>query len=266
MIFGVESRVSQFRTMSTEAQQREQLERIGQLTARLLHDTRNQLGGIKLYLAFLEKKLAALPDDGRKEIISFRQACNEVVEKMNRNINALSEQSLLVSQLTRPVLISENKVSLSSLVQQIISETSEPAAVRKIQIHFSASEQPAEILGDGLLMAVALRTLMTEMLRLAPDHSAIHCNLTAERTERRLHIACRSGKPVTELDCRNFFDPLTADRPDIRILSLAQAERIIRAHRGQVVIEKVKAETITIRICLPEAASLPSQQKLTGRH
>jgi signal transduction histidine kinase len=243
--------------MSTDAQQRQQLERIGQLTARLLHDTRNQLGGIKLYLAFLEKKLATLPDDGRMEIISFRQACHEVVEKMNRSLHILSEQSLLVSQLTRPVVIAENKVSLSSLVQQVISEMADPAAAREIQIHFKASEQPAEIPGDGLLMAVALRTLMAEMLRLAQDRSAIDCHLMAERKERILHITCRMGKPVTELECRNFFDPLTADRPDIRILSLAQAERIIRAHRGQIVIETMDAGTITIRICLPEAASLP---------
>lgn len=235
--------------MSTETEQREQLAQIGQLTARLLHDTRNQLGGLKLYLAFLQKKIATLPDHADADLVGFRQAATDVIEKMNRSINALAEQSSLVSQLSKPLLRAENPVSVARVFQQVTEEIQLQTSAREISIRFQMPDAPAEIPGDSIQMTTALRLLVAEAVRLARNRSTIDCQLNGNDNALRLRVHFLSDEPLAVDDGLNFFDPLSAERPDVRILGLALAKKIIQFHQGTVALARENDHSRVMELC-----------------
>src|SRR5215475_12451750 len=63
----------------------------GRMAARLIHDFKNQLGGLKLYAAYLQKRFAG------------NAAGMEVAEKIAQGLNEMAEQAAILNKLCRPL-------------------------------------------------------------------------------------------------------------------------------------------------------------------
>ena len=63
----------------------------GRMAVRLIHDFKNQLGGLKLYAAYLQKRFA----DNAEGM--------EIVEKIAQGLSEMAEQAAILNKLCRPL-------------------------------------------------------------------------------------------------------------------------------------------------------------------
>src|SRR5262249_34681133 len=95
------------------------LAEMGSLAGMVVHELRNQLGGLKLYATFLRKQLTGPAAEHQNGI--------EIVDKIIHSINVMTDYSGLLTQLTRPVKLSLEHSDLRSLIENVLHETSAQA-------------------------------------------------------------------------------------------------------------------------------------------
>src|SRR5262245_19418918 len=100
----------------------EMLIEAGRMASRLIHDFKNQLGGIKLYASYLKKRFADNPEGG------------EVADKIIHALNEMADQAALVTRLIRPVELHREKCDLRQLVEIVINGLKPKAEVKKLKL------------------------------------------------------------------------------------------------------------------------------------
>src|SRR5215470_18957662 len=94
----------------------------GRMAARLIHDFKNQLGGLKLYAAYLQKRFA----DNAEGV--------EIAEKIARGLNEMAEQAAILNKLARPLELRPEPGDPASVIEHIVDGLRSRAATRSVQI------------------------------------------------------------------------------------------------------------------------------------
>ena len=105
----------------------------GRLASRLIHDFKNQLGGMKLYASYLKKRFADQPEGV------------EVAEKIIQGLNEMAEQASLVSRLTRPIEMRRESGDLGQFLEMLASSLKPQAAAREVAIALDLAPKLPEI-------------------------------------------------------------------------------------------------------------------------
>ncbi len=132
----------------TEVEENQHLLRTGRLTSKLIHDFKNQLGGMKLYAAYLKRRFADNPEGV------------EVADKIIEGINNMAEQASVLSRLTRPLELKLCSADLVSLIEDLVSECRSNAGTKNVSIvtRFEEKEIRAEL--DNRLLSGALKAIL----------------------------------------------------------------------------------------------------------
>src|SRR5215467_5675375 len=81
----------------------------GRMAARLMHDFKNQLGGLKLYAAYLQKRFA----DNAEGV--------EIAEKIAHGLNEMAEQAVILNKLCRPLELRMGPGDPAPIVKEVVS-------------------------------------------------------------------------------------------------------------------------------------------------
>jgi signal transduction histidine kinase len=200
----------------------------GRLTARLMHDFKNQLGGLKLYAAFLQKRFA-----GNAEGM-------EVAEKIAQGLNEMAEQAAILNKLCRPLELRMAAGDPAAVVEQVISRIEPKTDAKRVKItpDLEAGREPnaTMVSFDPRLISEAIEAIILR----AVDASAQNGQngeivISLSRFDETLRIEIKdNGAPLDDEKRLRFFDPLAGDRLNRTALGLAMARRIIEGHGGQV--------------------------------
>lgn len=218
------------------------LAQIGRLTARLIHDFRNQMGGLKLYAAYLKKRLA------QTESAEARAEGVEVAEKIIAGLDTMAEQATLVSKLAKPIELRVEPGDLAALVEQLVRLQRQHANERGVALFSDLADELPDLQFDQPQLRVALNTLLARAIAVTPAGGTIKVELQKQIGGCVLKISDQGA--LSETQRQTFFDILTNERLNQTTLGLALAQRIIEAHGGTVEVANAEASGVVVRIKL----------------
>jgi signal transduction histidine kinase len=219
------------------------LAQIGRLTARLIHDFRNQLGGLKLYAAYLKKLLA------QAEAAEARAESQDIAGKIIASLDAMAEHATLVNKLAKPVELRVEPGDLVALVEQLIAAQAQHASERGVLLASDLIEDLPEFQFDPQQLRVALQPLLARAIAVTPAGSVVEVELQNQGGGCVLQITDQ-GPTLDAAQRQKFFDLLTNERLNKNALDLALAKRIIEAHGGTVEVGNAATTSTVVRVGL----------------
>jgi signal transduction histidine kinase len=196
------------------------LSEVGRITSRLVHDFKNQMGGLKLYAAFLKKRFADQPEGV------------EISEKIINALNSMSEHANLVTRLVRPINLNCEPADLALLVTQVLDDLRQRAAASSVEIVSELGPELPALSLDAQQTRAALYAIFSRAINSSPAGGQVRLALERQGDELRLEIT-DSGETIDEQKQAGFFDFLSESRLSETRLSLALAKRIIEQHGGR---------------------------------
>ena len=193
----------------------------GRMAARLIHDFKNQLGGLKLYTAYLQKRFA----DNAEGV--------EIAEKIARGLNEMAEQAAILNKLARPLELRMEPGNPATVVEQVVNGLRAKAAAKGVMIACDLEHDAARISFDSRQLGAALESIISRAVDASPEDAEIEVSL--RRRDEALQIEIKdNGATLNDERRLNFFDPLADDRINQASLGLALARRIIEKHGGRI--------------------------------
>lgn len=193
----------------------------GRLISRLLHDFKNQIGGIKLYIAFLKK------------ITSGQSEVGEIVGKVADGVDALVEQAALVSALTRPIAIKSGPADLSQIARKAVDGQIRNAEERGLKIELNNPDEPIHVVCDPERMQTAISGMIARGVAAAPPDSVVEISLGTMDGKAEIEVS-DAGPAPDDVRLASMFDFVGQDRLSSTGLGLALARRIVELHGGSV--------------------------------
>src|SRR5262252_9938629 len=193
----------------------------GRMAARLIHDFKNRLGGLKLYAAYLQKRFA----DNAEGV--------EVAEKIAQGLNDMAEQAAILNRLCRPLELQMAPGDLAPVVEQAVSKLGPRASAKRVKISCDLEAGMPQVSFDSRQIGEALEAIISRAVDASPEDGEIGISLRRRDETPRIEII-DNGATLNDERRLSFFDPLAGDRLNRTALSLAMARRIIERHDGQV--------------------------------
>jgi signal transduction histidine kinase len=193
----------------------------GRMAARLIHDFKNQLGGLKLYAAYLQKRFA----DNAEGM--------EIAEKIALGLSEMAEQAAILNKLCRPLELQMEPGDPAPVVEQIVSRLEPRASAKRVKITCDLEPDAPRVSFDPGRIGEALEAIISRAVDASPEDGEIGVSLG--RRDEALRIEIKDNGATLDDERRlSFFDPLAGDRVNRTALGLAMARRIIERHGGQV--------------------------------
>ncbi|MCI0337492.1 MAG: HAMP domain-containing histidine kinase [Acidobacteria bacterium] len=220
------------------ARERRYLLEAGRMTSRLIHDFKNQMGGLKLYAAYLKKRFADQPEG------------LEIAEKIIQGLNTMAEQASLISKLTRPLDLKHEPVDPASFFSQAISDQTMRAEARKVKIEAEIENGLPGASLDIQHLRTALGSIITRAIDSSPEGGIVRIKVQSRPGEMQIEIV-NQGEMLSEQQRETLFDLQTGDRIKNSSLELALARRIIEEHSGRVIALAASTQGTIVQVVLP---------------
>jgi signal transduction histidine kinase len=228
-----------------ELSQRESLAAVGEFAASLAHEVRNPLTAISLDLKRAQKHIG----EGGTARELLEQALNEV-----KRLDASVTDAL---RLARSGLLSPVRLDLREPIEAAL-RAAEPAfqecggELQKIAL----PQEPVWVKGEpGALEQLFLNLLLNSAEALEQGGQA---GIDIAQESRRIRISVwDTGKGIPPREMDRIFEPFFSTSSEGTGLGLPIAQRIARAHGGELRLDSTSGEGTTAEVTLPAIGSSP---------
>ncbi len=199
---------------------------VGRATARLIHDFKNQLGGLKLYAAYLKKRFAAHPDLAEGL---------EIVDKITQSINEMTENANLIGKLTRPIELALRETDFCSLVEQVVGQHQQRIAERGLNVETNLAKESAALQTvqlDSQQMLLVVDALVSRAVNASRENGWVRVSLQNGAGKLQLSIVNES-EALSDEQRESLFKIVGSERMNKMSLNLVLARLIVEAHGGQ---------------------------------
>ena len=218
-----------------EARDEFHLLQAGQMTARLIHDFKNQMGGLKLYAAYLKKSFSDRPEG------------IEIAEKIIQSLNNMAEMAALVSRLTRGFELKPEPGDPVSLIEHAISEQQQHAAMRGVKIESAYERDGRTLLFDSRHLPGSISSIIARAIDSSVEGGVVKVRLGTRPGAIEIEIADQ-GETLSDAQRLALFDILAIDRINQTALQLALARRVIEEHQGSITTFASPTSGTTVRV------------------
>ncbi len=205
-----------------EAQRREKLASLGELSAGLAHEIRNPLGIIK---NAAEGLMSRERDQREKEMLL------DIIVQESKRLNKLVTDFL---DFARPRPPRKVEASLKALVEEVVFSLQDEAGERGIS--FSLFLQEVILPLDRDQIRQVLLNLLFNALEATPSGGKVRVSLVGEKDWAFLRVE-DTGTGISPDHLDRIFDPFFTTKEKGTGLGLALVYRIVEAHGGNIQVE-----------------------------
>lgn len=230
--------ITDLRQLQKEASRQDRLMALGEMAARVAHEIRNPLGGIKGFATLLKDDLKDHPD--------LQQMTDYIIEGTD-GLNRLVSKVL---NYTRPFQIHFEWTDLSIFMNEMLQLIKMDKAL-KSNIHCTLNILQPDVKApiDAQLFKSAILNLLVNALQAMPDGGELTVELDSVDNEAMIRIK-DTGIGISEDHLDKIFSPFFTTKDAGNGFGLSEAHKVIQAHHGTIeVLSKVGKGTIfTIKI------------------
>ncbi|WP_426661116.1 HAMP domain-containing sensor histidine kinase [Rhodanobacter aciditrophus] len=215
----------------------------------LSHELRSPLARLHLILDLAQRSASAAEAEPY-----FRQAEREIVrlDRMTGDMLALSRMEGGLPGMER------ERLDLAELARDGLRQASLEADARHIRLQWLAAGAPVEVVGTPVLLERALGNLISNAIKYSPEGGSVEVAVHAAGGQAECVVRDHGpGVPDAELPSlfRPFFRGSNASRAEGHGLGLAIAQRVAKAHGGEILARNAGGGGLEVRLRLPLAAS-----------
>ena len=221
--------------MQTVINRSERLKELGEMTATIIHNIKNPLGGIRGYASLLCRDL--------QDTAHLQEMASYIVDGTKR-LERLINNLLTFAKPIEPKL---EFCDISQIIKELCNHIKvDSSHNNKIYIHLS--ENKLTIPCDKLLISSAILNILINAIQ-ATENGEITVSLLKNNNNCVINISA-TGEGISKNDLENIFSPHFTTKDTGNGLGLTEAYRTIKAHQGSIEVrsEINKGTTFTITI------------------
>jgi two-component system, NtrC family, sensor histidine kinase HydH len=222
----------------------ERLAALGQLTAGLAHELRNPLGTIKTSAEMLGRKLPA-GDPVARELAGY---ISSEVDRTNDLVKRFLE-------FARPFRLQLEPAQLSEVVDRAIQQEQARASARQVTILRNDSPDLSAVLIDARWIEQLIANLLANAIDASASGSVVTVLTRPLDGGFEIGVFDR-GTGIDAAVRANIFNPFFTTKADGTGLGLAIVSKIVDEHRGRIFVDSTPSEGTSIRVWLPDRASM----------
>lgn len=235
--------LTEIKRLQDQVELRKRLSLLGEMSAGIAHEFRNQMGTILGFARLLSKKLP--DDDGRQEIIGAI-------------IGELALMEKLISELlsfSKPVGLNLQPTDLDKLLRRLLLQTLADAGETKPKIDLEIDEGLPMVSADETTLAQAFVNLFQNSLEAMPNGGELRVSARYRdggvgKSSVEIEIS-DTGVGIPEEKKDKVFLPFFTTKPKGTGLGLALVQKIILSHNGKIELDSEEGKGTTFRIYLP---------------
>src|SRR5262245_6462871 len=163
----------------------------GRMAARLMHDFKNQLGGLKLYAAYLQKRFA----DNAEAV--------EIADKIAQGLSEMAEQAAILNKLCRPLELQMEPGDPAPVVKQVVSRLEPRASAKRVKIKCNLEPEAPQISLDARRIGEALEAVILRAVDASHEDGEIGISL--KRRDESLQIEIKDNGATLDDERRLSF-------------------------------------------------------------
>jgi PAS domain S-box-containing protein len=217
------------------AQRTNRLKDLGEMAARVAHEIRNPLGGIKGFATLLYQDLQNHPD--------LQQMASQIIEGTD-GLNRLVSNIL---NYTRPFQLQLESTDLVSFLKEVVQLVqADPNLHSVISFDIQLPQLPLKVPLDAQLFKSAVLNLLVNALEAMPQGGKLTLELKSDLEYAQLTVS-DTGVGISEENLEKIFSPFFTTKDVGNGFGLSEVHKIIQAHGGTIEVQsKLQEGTIFI--------------------
>ena len=218
----------------------EKVATLGRVAAQVAHEVRNPLAGLLLYSEHLKTKLAGKTQNGEAELV------DKIIVTIN-NLTATTEQIL---NYARPVTLAPKLVDLNGVAQDVIQLLSPEITAHGIETKLELDPAPVAGMLDEPSIRAATLNLVLNAVQAMSKGGRLMISTGIESGKIWMKIQ-DTGAGMSPAQVKEIFEPFKSTKSRGLGLGMPYAQKIIREHGGEIVVESREGKGTEVRIELP---------------
>ncbi len=228
--------------LSRELEESRRLAALGSFAAAVAHDIRTPLTSIQMNVQILRSRAEISESDREYLDITLTE-----IDRLNRSVSEILEFARPVSLATEPVDVRELAADVVRTLQPVCSE-------RGVSVSLSTGGDGETAPMDERLVRKVLVNLIDNAVDASPRGAVVELSAGVSGGHATFAVRDR-GRGIDASQVERIFEPFFTTRPDGTGLGLAIAQKIARAHGGEVRVESAPGEGSTFSLLLPSGAA-----------
>jgi signal transduction histidine kinase len=232
---------TQMLELKGELEEATRLAALGHFAAAIAHDIRTPLTSVQMNVQILRGKVDLPPDD-----MEYFDIALDELKRLNGNISELLDYA-------KPVQVKKSPLDLRELVEDAAKGVEPLLSDKHVEITKEHEADLPHVLGDASRIRQVLLNLLDNAANACAQGGGILLRTRRAGEERIALEVCDSGKGIEPAHLTKIFEPFFTTRADGTGLGLAIAQKLVRAHGGEIKVTSTLGRGSTFTIVLPAA-------------
>ncbi|RJP25091.1 MAG: PAS domain S-box protein [Candidatus Abyssobacteria bacterium SURF_5] len=242
---GVASDITLLRSKHELFSRAERLAALERAVAFVAHEVRNPLQVIEMGIEMLAKEVK-----GQRNTI-------EILGELHYGVNALAEVINYLVDYALPLHLQISSLTVSEVVDEALDKVSYKLKNTKVRKELDVDS--VRVMGDKEKLAQGLSNIITNSIEAMPRGGLLAIrsrNFPYQNPKRVILRIADRGCGISPENLPRVIEPFFSTKPGGVGLGLSISRKIVRAHKGSMIIRSKKNRGTTVRISLPAEQSL----------
>ncbi len=215
------------------------LQELGEMAAKLAHEIRNCLGGIRGFASLLFRDLSSQP------------RLQEMISRIIEGTKSLEKLVTTVLVYARPIELSEQTVDLPQFLKQTAKALKiDPDFPTNVKFHLHIPDEVILVPIDSDAMKRALLNLLLNGVQAMPEGGELTLSLLKYETNCQISIS-DTGTGMNDDQLNALFSPLFTTKRNGNGLGLVETKKIVEGHGGSIGVRSTLGRGATFLLTLP---------------
>lgn len=230
----------------TLALQTEKLSALGRMAAGIAHEINNPLGGILIYSTNLIKKI---PGEG-----PLKEGMEIIIHETLRCKTIISD----LLEFSREKEPQKTLANVNEIIKKTVSMLQNEFNLDHINVTTDLSDKVGDTLMDQNQMQQVFINIILNAVEAIRDNGTIKIGSRIDRNRKCIKIEISdNGCGIDPDHLGRLFEPFFTTKPKGTGLGLAVSYRIIRNHKGDILVSSMPGEGSTFTIEMPLESKIP---------